>query len=229
MPTTTVTNLIARAAAAADMEDNFVTSTQWTRWATIEHHSLYSRVARLGIPYHEADESLTFTGASQYNIAEPMAILGVYYIESDGRYRKLQLQHPVQNIGTPNRVIGPAASFRVLRNTDNNVTFRFFPNPPSGSGIAKVIPHPKELVLSGPTASQATSVNYPLSWEERIVLGMARRALAKEETINPLIETQIRDTDAVIEQAAREQLMMDAPKIRDHRKDNAMAYDWYFI
>ena len=222
MATTTVTSLITRAAAAADMEDNFVTSAQWLAWATVEHQMLYSKIARLGFPFHESDESITFLpSTSQYSISEPLAVLAVYYAEFDGSYRKLRLMNPVQGQGAPSRIVAAPEQYHVFRNTENNITLRFFPNPSSGSAIVKNIPHPKTLVISGSSSTTEAFVRYPLSWEERIVLGMARRALAKEETMNPLIERAISDMDVHITESCEDYMMSDAHVIRNVRDDNS--------
>lgn len=229
MATTTVTELIERAAAAADMEDNFVTPEQWERWATVEHRRLASVVARLGYPYTSTETAITMTGATSYNIDEVLAILGVFWVETDGSYTRLEPNNPLQRAGAPNRSVGTPRVFNVIRNTNNVLTFSFYPNPASGSIIVKAVPHPAKLVISSPGAGEAVSVTYPLNWEERIVLGMARRALAKEETYNPFIETQIAEQDAHIESTAFDYLVGDAPRIRDIRKDNQKVYEWMYF
>lgn len=218
MATVTVTEIIARAAAAADMEDNFVTATQWLYWCNVENRALAVKLARLGIPYKENDESISCTGASQYSITEPLAVLGVYYVESDASYRRLKMTNSVQQQGAPNRLVGSPESFHVLRNTGNQITFRFYPNPASGTILVKVIDQPAAL-------TSGSSVSYPLNWEERIVLGMAQRALAKEETYNPMISAQIKEIDDHIEESGYNYMAADAPVIRNVRYDNARVFD----
>lgn len=217
MPTTTVANLILRAAAAADMEDNFVTETQWLYWANVENQKLAVRIAQMGCPYHENDETIALTGASQYTFTEPLAILGVYFVESDSSYRRLKMANPVQHQGAPNRLVGDPEEFHILKNTDNDVTIRLYPNPASGYILVKQIDQPATLTI-------ASSVKYPLGWEERIVLGMAERALAKEETYNPMIAGQIKDIEAHIEDSARNYMPADNPVIRNVRYDNSSVF-----
>lgn len=230
MATETSTNLITRAAAAADMEDNFVTPTQWLAWANVENRMLAAKVARMGYPYKISDESITFTGASQYSMAEPLALLAVYFAESDASLRKLVPLNPVDERKDRPPRTGSPDEYIVHRNTSATITFRFYPNPASGSGVARTLVKPDTLVLASPSAGQTLSVDYPLGWEERIVLGMARRALAKEETVNPLIETLIRDVDTHIEMSCRDYQMDQSPVIRDVRKQPRMRYDqWTFF
>lgn len=223
MATTLVSSLITRAAAAADMEDNFVTSAQWVQWANVENRRLAGVVAGLGYPLFENNEPITLNGSAQYSLPEPLALIAVYFAESDGRWRKLRLDHPVQNQGTAANY-GTPVSYHVFRNTNGNITFQFHPNPATGIIQVKQIDHPSELVISNPSPTQSDSVSYPLNWEERIVLGMARRALAKEETLNPLIEQQIAELDDHIATTAWNYQAADAPRIRDVRKDNVV--DW---
>lgn len=212
MPSVTVATLITRAAAAADMENNFVTPAQWIAWANTENKMLAVKLARLGYPFYQSDESLTMTGALQYTLTEPLSVLAVFWVEPDGAYRKLESQNPFTNQGLASRTSGEPWEYNVSRNSAGSLNFSFYPNPASGTVIVRIVPHPNEIDAT------TDAVNYPLNWEERIVLGMAQRALAKEETYNPLIERQIAEMDAHIEAAVWDYLMSDAPVVRDARQ-----------
>jgi hypothetical protein len=233
MPTTTLTQLAQRAAIAADMEDNFVSQDAWRYWANVENRNLAVKLAKWGYPWKMTDTSITLTGASQYDIAEPLAVIAVFYVESDGSYTRLKSINPAQRQGAANRLTGKPREFTVFRNVEDEVTFQFYPNPSSGTVLVRVVAIPAELVYSGPTVSQSTTVTYPLNWEELVVLKMARRALAKEETVNPLIEQQIAEEENSIESACNDFLMSDAHVIRNVRDDNASVYadsvQWIYV
>jgi hypothetical protein len=233
MASTTLTVLAQRAAAAADMEDNFISAETWRNWANVENRNLAIKLAGWGFPWKQTDENITLTGASQYEITEPLAIIAVFYVESDGSYTRLRVVNPAQRQGSPNRLVGVPREATIFRNTNDDLSFRFYPNPTSGTVISRQIDIPAELVYSGPTASQSTTVTYPLNWEELIVLRMARRALAKEETVNPFIEVQIAEMDAAIRDACANFLLSDAPVIRNVRDDNSSVYvdssEWIIV
>lgn len=213
MATTTVATLIARAQASSDQEDEFVTRTQWLYWVNLFNKQLAVMVAQLGYPYHQYDETISLNGSLEYTIDEPLALLGAYYVESDGRLRRLKLMNPVQARQIGNYQAGEPRRYVVHRNTDNDLTFQFQPVPTSGSVLIQAIQMPAELVY-------ADSVKYPLGWEEFIVLNMARNALAKEETINPLIESQLRDIKEHIQVSAANYIMASAPTIRNVKDEN---------
>ncbi len=224
MPSTTLTLLAQRAAIAADMEDNFVSQDAWRYWANVENRNLAVKLAKMGFPWKMTDESITLTGANQYDKTEPLAIIAVFYVESDGSYTRLKATNPAQRQGTPNRLVGKPQEFTVFRNTNDQVSYRFYPNPSSGTVLVRQIDIPATLVYSAPAANESTTVTYPLNWEELIVLKMARRALAKEETINPFIEKQITEMENSIETACGDFLMSDAHVIRNVRDDNNATY-----
>lgn len=213
------------------MEDNFVSPEGWRNWANVENRALAVKLARYGFPWKQSDNSMTMTGASQYSFTEPLAIVAFFFVESDLSYRKLAVCNPVQNQGVPNRAIGNPEEFNIYRNTEDQITVSFFPNPASGSVIRRQVDHPAELVYSSPGANQSLSVTYPLNWEELIVLKMARRALAKEGTENFLIERSISEMESDICDGCTNFLLTDNPVVRNVRYDNATIdyTNWLFI
>jgi hypothetical protein len=215
------------------MEDNFVSPEGWRSWANVENRNLAVKLARWGFPWKQSDNSITLTGANQYSFTEPLAVIAVFKVESDLSYRKLKVANPVQRQGLPNRLVGSPEEFNIFRNTGDQVTISFYPNPSSGTAIVRQVDHPAELVYSAPSASQSLSVTFPLNWEELIVLKMARRALAKEETNNPLIEREITEMEDSIQSACSDFLLNDQPKIRNVRDDNSSVYNdsvgWIYV
>lgn len=231
MATTTGLELIQRAQAAADMTDNFVTTQQWYDWLNVENRMLAGAVARLSYPHRQTDEVIALNGASQYDLPEMLAILGVWFADSSGRYKLLDIWSPMQKFGSYGFWTGNPTAVQIFRNSNNLVSFRFYPTPQSGSVLVRLIEHPEKIVPTAPGPGEDTQVQYPLNWEERIVLGMARRALAKEETINPAIQAQIQDIDAHIESTAWDYLVGSAPKIRNIKDDELEPgfSSWLFV
>jgi hypothetical protein len=227
MSTVTVQSLIDRAVAASDMKDNFVRNSQWLAWANQAYKELSVMVAQMGVPYFQYDETITATGASEYAIEEPVAIVAVYRLTPTGKLHKLlpndsiQMQLSTLTTGEPSRY--------AVKRVDNTVVLQFVPSPSSGSIVVRAIRHPLVLVLEDPGVGETTSISLPLGWEEYIVLKMARNALAKEETVHPLIETQLREIIEHVNVSGRNYIMTDIQKIRDVRSDNWISDEWVWV
>lgn len=195
MSTITVTELITRAALAADMHGNFTTSPAWVYWANVENKELAVRLVRLGFPYGLTTHNITPDGSADYLLTEPLAIVGVYRTTSNGSFVKLSYRSPTDKI--PSNSNGNPTTFTMKYDPTAGAYLQFFPVPQTGNDaiVVEYIPHPNTLTA-------ASSVYFPLNWEERVVLGMARRALTREETINPGIERLIQEIDSHIETSA---------------------------
>lgn len=208
-----VSELIERAQAAADMHDNFVTPTQWLRWFNVENRALALYIARSGYVLKEGREDLvggtTINASGEASISEPLAVLGVYHLDS-GRYRRLRHSDNMDGAGFIDTVTtGDARYFRVFQNTNGEVTLQFWPIPTSGIYLVFIIEIPVAVTLVTDT------VNYPPGFEERIVLGMARRALAKEESDTREMQRQILETDKYIESVCWDRVMAGHQQIRN--------------
>lgn len=228
MPSVTVNDIITRAKAASDQQDDFVTLNQWFSWLTVEHRALVGRIARLGHVLHESYTNISATGAASYTFAEPLAVIGVYEITSNNMLRRVRSVDPFNgHRQTANTVTGAAQQFYVHRDptpSSTNVVLELFPNPTSGTYRVYFIPHPPTI------AALTDAVDYPLGWEERLVLGLARRALAKEESDLTDINQQIRVTEADIEEAVWSRLLGDTPVVRNvdatERGFSPYPYPW---
>lgn len=232
MPSVTTTELIDRAKAAADMRDNFVTPTQWLYWATQERLALDMYLARSGWALPLVDFNITVTGAEAgtFNINPTggvMAIVCVYEFDTAGRIRQLQNQDAITFLkrkpGYTGSPIGHSNYYRVLWSGDN-LTLNLYPEPNTGETYRVVyLAHPKKLVLSSPGAWEETSVAYPMGWEERVVLGMARRALVKEESSTSAIDQEISLWDSRIEEMCWNRVLSESPTIRNA---DQLHYGW---
>lgn len=196
MPTFTAQQLIDRAQAAADMHDDFVTTAQWLAWLSVEVQNLDRHIAQSGYVLRESSWTVTANGAVSYPFeVEPFAVLAVYAVDG-GRYRRLRATDMFD--GRPGRDTADTGQSHTYRITLANdaITLHLHPTPTSGTYEVVYIP------VSPVAATVAQTYLYPLGWEERVVLGMARRALAKEETTNPALETEVRRIEEHIEQTA---------------------------
>lgn len=325
MPSYTGQELIARAMAAADMHDNFVTPATWLQWASLERYALELFMARAGWPIDylaqlrtvyggetgefpledpllavadltsywntagidtvigrtalggSTDHIITFvpdsTPGDEYLDAGPtpsfhydpgttttavfeaqvaaspyftvvsiasnqaaffsngddptpptvivplispsldvMAIVCVHQVV-DNELRRLKYSDTVtflrQLPNSPAHSSSDLTVYRIKRNLDG-IIFNFFPDPASGvQFLATYIPMPARLLATTDT------VSYPMGWEERIVLGMARRALAKEEADTTEIRGQIREIEQQIEELAWNKVMSESPSVRN--------------
>lgn len=80
-----------------------------------------------------------------------------------------------------------------------------------------------ELIPAEAEAWESTSVAYPMGWEERIVLGMARRALIKEESDTRGVDSEIQLWDARIEEACWNRVLTNSPTVRN---TDDLYYGW---
>lgn len=214
-------DLITRAAVAADIHDNFVMSPSWVYWANVEHRALAVRLARLGFPYNLTSTTITITGSPYYYVAECLAVVGVYRNEADGTYTKLRYRSPANKIPV-STTQSDAREYTLVYNASYTAPdvgvpevlprykLNFYPTPPVGLNYTiDTVPLPLPLARTEDSdgITSADAVYYPLNWDERIVLGMARRALAREETINNGLEKLISEIDSHIETSASEYVM----------------------
>lgn len=218
MPTITTAELIERAKAAADLHDSFVTNRQWMYWASQERMALDLFIARHGWTQNFETETITVAGTESGAFtlsANVMAIVAVHQVTSTGA-RRLEFKDPASwLIVTPGGTQrGQAMYYRAKRSSDT-VVLNFYPEPLTGETyLVTYLPHPARLTLdAAPATGYANSVSYPMGWEDRIVLGMARRALDKEESDSSPLQRQIAEMNQNIEELCWDRVMSDGPSI----------------
>lgn len=214
MPTVTTSELIDRAKAAADMRDNFVTPTQWVQWATQERYALDLFIARSGWPMPLQTQTTTMDGViNTLTIEVPaMAVVCVHQYRG-GSYRLLKHTNAVDIARSDQQ--GDPTEYRVFWDSDD-LYLVFGPAPTAGTVIkVTYLAHPQKLSLTVSDDENATEVTYPMGWEERIVLGMARRALIKEESDTRSIDSEIALWESRIEEAAWSRVLADVPSVRN--------------
>ncbi len=234
MPTTSTTDLVARASAAADMRDNFVTPTQWMYWATQERLALDLFLARSGWPLPFSTLTITVAGSEggDYDVdptSGVMAIVAVHQVKNQ-RTRLLKHQNVVDFLTrTPGYTGSPQGNALYYRAnwSGDSLVLNMYPEPQSGETyLVTYLAHPAKLSLDAsedPEDNEADSVAYPMGWEERIVLGMARRALIKEESDTRAIDTEIALWESRIEEAAWGRVIADTPSVRN---TDQLIYGW---
>lgn len=227
-----VSELITRAQQAADMEDDFISQDTWLAWANAENRELYNRISRSGYPINVIGETITATGATEYSISEPAAVIGIKGISSSYKFYRIPIKHPSQAKTIGNVKVGNPieAYINCFPSEDpGTIQITFYPNPQSGTFIVDTIMKPPTLLLDGDPDEE--NVAYPVGLEERIVLGMARRALGKEETTNPAIERMIFEADKNVDNFVHSYLMAESPTVRDMNElDNIPDYTkWLWI
>lgn len=224
MPSVTTQELVARAQATSDMRDNFVTPAQWMYWASQERLSLDLFLARSGwaLPSVNLDITVTGTEGGNYPVAPGtgvMAIICVHQVKAN-RYRRLKYQDSIsflrQTPGTTAGAQGDAGFFRAQWVGDTLI-MNLYPEPVAGELYrVSYIPHPARLTLdSSPATNYANSVVYPMGWEERIVLGMSRRALMKEESDTMAVDQEIAMWEKRIEEASWSRVLGEVPAVRN--------------
>lgn len=226
-----VSEIIDRAKAAADMEEDdegFVSPTQWLGFINAEYRQLYTRVARGGYPLFSTDEAIVTNGSAQYDIDEPAAVIYVKGIRTDGTFYRVPIKSVLEEKAQGNAVVGIPRECYILRNTGGEISIRFFPNPSSGNFLVGIIPAPDTL-----DASSSIEV-FPIGWEERIVQGAARRAVGKEATISTVISETIRETDNFIDNGVFSYLLRESPCVSDvdeiSTSPNTFNYsEWMFF
>lgn len=226
---TTAAELYARATTAVDAHDNSITDDEFGYWATQETYALSLFAARLGWTQNVSTQTFTVTGSeSGGNFVltnSPLCILCVHQIRS--RLAKpLKLNNAVDFLrelpGTPFQR-GEPEEYRVLYDaTNDDVVLNFYPAPNAGTVlVVSYVPEPSKVTLAAsPPAGSANTVSFPLGWEERIVLGIARRALVKEGSDTSEILRMIAECDSLIESAVYDRVLADHPTVRnlDHER-----------
>jgi len=211
MPVFTVQQLVDRAAAISDMHDDFVTPQQWLAWYNTERQAFSLAMARNGAALQDIQISVT-PATAQFSISGPvLAIVGVWEQYPDERLRPLKILNFADNFRSGLNT-GPAQYVVITEDstvTTNSTDFRFFPTPTSGNYMIVTLRAPDVATTLADTTSIA------LGLEERIVLGMARRALIKEESDVTDISKLIIDQDQLIEEFGWKRTFAQMPGVRN--------------
>lgn len=220
MPAFLAQDIIDRAAAAADMQDDFVQPKTWLSWMTAELQALTISAARSGWVVNGLQQTVfpvsslvgdTYTLSSTTGF---LAILGVWEVDSSGRTRRIQFDNFVdvfRQLGT-GPITGPATRFTVtsrIEAAQDDLDIKLYPRPTSGQYLVVSVSQPPRL------AALTDNLFIQAGMDERVVLGCARRALLKEESDVVDISKLIEEEDAKVEELASSRVFSAAPKVRN--------------
>lgn len=216
MPAFTIQELVDRAAAAADMHDTFVQPAQWLAWAKVEVNSLDLFMARHGWVTRPI-EVTTSEAATPYVITltnDFLAVIGVWEVRADGRMRRLTHRPYVDaQFGELLGSTGPSGTamwYSIGQSGSLDLLPQITISPYQAGGTFAA-----HTLSSSAVSGMEDEVRYPQSVEERIVLGLARRALMKEESDTRAIDRAIRDEEDRIESLCWSRALAEAPKVRN--------------
>lgn len=220
MPAFTVQEIVNRAAFQSDMHDDFVSPDAWLAWFNVEQRALELFCARKG--WVIGPVTTTTVTNAPYTLTLPansIGLIGVWEVDSSGRYRLLQHTDAV-SFRKQDPITGPisgAAREYAVELSGDVMTVSLFPRPISGTYFALTI---------GTTPSVTTlsdSRTYPLGIEEWVVLRLARRALTKEESDTRPVERLLSVEEAKVEEVCWARALAETPTIRRRVNTEWMA------
>lgn len=220
MPAFLAQTLIDRAAAAADMQDDFVNEATWLSWLTVELQALTISAARAGWVLNGPQQQLIPVSSlvgDTYTLTSPsgfLAVLGVWEVDASGLTRRVQFDNFVdvfRQLST-GPITGPALRFTASARVEvgqDDLDIKLYPRPTAGQYAV--------IYMAMPAAVTTVSSNVLIQagMDERIVLGMARRALLKEESDVVDISKLIGEEDAKVEELVSSRVFSAAPKVRN--------------
>lgn len=142
----TIANLITRAKQRADLvNDTHVSDAEWQVYLAEAYNELHAIVAETGSRQFEAEETITATGASSYNL--PSAYLSTVSVEfvtdGSGARRPLHRLMPAET-ALYRGMTGEACAYELT-----GTTIVLWPRPSSGSYRHIYIPQPTDYSSSG--------------------------------------------------------------------------------
>lgn len=213
MPTFTIQALIDRAASISDMHDDFITPKEWLAWYNTERVALQYSLASQGAALQDLQMDTTPAMNVFQLTGQVLAIVGVWEVLPSTRLREVRIVNFADNVRQLTSQTTGAAQY-VMVDTETTVgteatNFRFFPVPTTGEYLIVTLKAPDKANIVNDTTT------IPMGLEERIVLGMAERALIKEESDTSEIRRKIQQMDEMVEQYAYKKVFTQAPTIRN--------------
>jgi hypothetical protein len=172
MAAVTLTELISRIRQRSDNEhtgSTFVTDAEITRLINVSYAELYGHLIRWSLNMVEELETITATGAANYDLPSDFySLVAVFRVSGDNRIR-LERHSSRHRLGaTPS---GEASTYRVINNT-----IEFYPRPSGGTYEVVYVP------VCGQMAAPDDTMDGVLGWEEYVVIDCAIHILDKEES-----------------------------------------------
>ncbi len=219
-----------------DDGDGWLSEERWLDLANVEYQQLYRRWVRMGLIAPAWVDS-AFTGPTMtipqvvsgdggeddpyvYDAPGVLAIIGVAEDLGDGRLRPIR---PAQSTygRNPWWSTSPAAAASHWRatGTGDSITITIEP-PHTGSYLVRFIP-----TVEAATSADDT-VEVPFGCDERLALGLARRAKLKDASASALLERLVGEADAETNFLAFGRDNSDGPRIRRVRRDTSAPYSF---
>lgn len=181
-------------------DDGWLDPAKWLTLAQVEYAKLYKQWLRMGV-INPSQVVSTFTGPTT-SLSRVLAIVTVQEYLGAGVPRR-----PLRPTDVPwDDVIGQATSW-YADGTADTLTVGVYPGD---SAVFEV----RYYQYPAYATDSTTSVDLPHGGDERLVLGMARRALIKESAASRRIDQEILDADAEINMTAWGRKDREAPKMR---------------
>lgn len=217
MPAVTVADLITRIKDNCQLDnDKWTGEATLLRWLNAARPRLDAIIARSGWVVTPGNFAIVADGSNTYDtLVQTMAIMGVFEVDN-GIYRPLKSSTVVHN---PTERQGQALEYFAEENTATGSTrVGLRPVPQTGTYYVFYLAQPLTLVTGTPGAGQASSVNYPMGWEEWLVLEVTRQVFGREESENATAERRIREIERAIEREANDRLFAQGLRVRDTRQ-----------
>jgi len=175
-----------------DDTEGFLSDTAWLALCNAEYSQLYRRWVRSGLVTPAITQSTLSLTSGVATVNGVLAVVGV--AEDMGSY--MRLLAPAQpSVGREAFWLGSTESTGTAvqwaaTGSGDNLSVELYPHPSTGTYVIRHIP----TVAYSTALSQ--SVEVPYGADERMVLGLARRANVKGRDSSMLIERLINDADA---------------------------------
>lgn len=206
--------LIDRARTVVDDDhddtDGWISEAKWLTLANVEYAQLYRRWVRMGL-IAPAAVDVSFTGPTTVigdGESDVLAIVGVAESLGGGQYRPLESAQS-QHGRNPWWSVAPAspASHWKATGAGDEITVTIEP-PDTATYVVRYIP-----TVAYATLASAT-IEVPYGCDERLVLGLARRAKLKDASASALLERLIQEADAEANFLAFGRMNDDSPRVR---------------
>ncbi len=194
--------LIDRARTYLDDDHNedrgFMTPARWMTIANVEYAQLYRRWIRSGlIAPMPQDRALVEAAAPTVDVPLEgvLAIIGVAEVTgnddgSDLQYRVLkQLQPDYGRMPFRSNIVDTALGWEAY-GTGDTITVKIYPPDPNLTYVVRYIVRPDY------ETDPDEEIDLPYGTDERLVLGIARRAHLKDSTASSLLNGLIAEADA---------------------------------
>jgi hypothetical protein len=219
----TLQELVDRARVYLDddhEDDNgWLSEESWIRLANVEYAQLYRRWCRQGL-ISPAWTDAAFTGYTT-TVSGVLATIGVAEDLGSGEYRLLT---PAQSVfgrsPTYGYTTGKSAHW-FATGTADQLVYTLEPRD-SGSYFVRYLP------TVTPADALEDSLSIPFGADERMVLGLARRAKLKEGAASALLERLIMEADAELNFAAFGRANDDSPRVRRTNRSHEAYQAGYF-